>query len=148
MSSHICLRVHFVWSTLKREPLIHPDWEDRLWAYLGTVLASRQGIMLAVNGTADHIHLYASLPATVCPSDLANTLKANSSRWVHETIHVPRFACQHGYGAFSVSPSSDGEVRGYLQKQKSHHQNHSYQEEYLAFLKRHEVAFDPHYVFE
>ena len=106
MSSHICLRVHFVWSTAHREPWIDPAWVQRLYAYLGT----------------------------------------NSSRWVHQTVGRPSFAWQAGYGAFSVSVSSDGQVRKYLANQAGHHQRRSFQEEYLDFLDRHGVAYDPRYV--
>src|SRR5271168_1134343 len=92
MSSHICLRVHFIWSTAKRDPLIDPKWEHRLFAYIGTVLADRRGVLLAANGTTDHIHLYASLPATLSLAETVNALKANSSRWIHDTLAVLAFA--------------------------------------------------------
>ena len=148
MSSHICLRVHFVWSTAKRISWINPEWEARLFAYQGAVLADRRGVLLAANGTTDHIHLYASLPATLALAEVANALKANSSRWIHDTLGIPVFAWQSGYGAFSVSPSQDKDVRTYIEKQKEHHGRRSFQEEYLDFLKRHDVAYDPRYVFE
>jgi REP element-mobilizing transposase RayT len=148
MSSHICLRVHFIWSTARREPLIHPDWESRLFAYLGAILANHDGTLLAANGTSDHIHLYTSLPATLSLSDAANALKSNSSRWIHDTLALPAFTWQSGYGAFSVSPSADAAVRTYIQNQKSHHHRHNFQDEYLDFLNRHEVNYDPRYVFD
>ena len=148
MSSHICLRVHFIWSTAKREPLIDPAWEERLFAYMGTVLADHRGVVLAANGTMDHVHLLTSLPATLSLAEVANALKANSSRWVHDTIGSPAFAWQNGYGALSVSPSLTGEVVAYIEKQKEHHLKRTFQEEYLDFLKRHEVEYDARYVFE
>ncbi|HUO09779.1 MAG TPA: IS200/IS605 family transposase [Phycisphaerae bacterium] len=143
MSSHICLRIHFIWSTTKRTPLIAPDWEPRLFAYLGTVLADRRGVLLAANGTPDHIHLYTSLPSTLSLAEITNALKANSSRWIHETLHLPDFAWQKGYGAFSVSPSADHAIRTYIQNQKEHHRARTFQEEYLDFLKRHQIDYDP-----
>jgi putative transposase len=148
MSSHICQRIHFIWSTAKREPLIHPDWEGRLYSYMGALLADRRGVLLAANGTTDHIHLYTSLPATLSLSETTNALKSNSSRWIHETLNLPAFAWQSGYGAFSVSPSLGNALRAYIQNQKEHHRHRSFQEEYLDFLKRHEIEYDPRYVFE
>jgi REP element-mobilizing transposase RayT len=141
------LRVHFVWSTKNRVPLIAPDWAHRLYAYCGAVLADRNGALLAAGGMPDHIHLYTSLPATLSLAEMANALKANSSRWVHDEIGVGGFAWQSGYGAFSVSPSGDAEVRSYIATQAEHHRKGSFQEEYLAFLTRHEVEYDPRYVF-
>lgn len=148
MSSHICWRAHLVWSTAYREPMIQPEWETRLWGYLGKLLESRKGQLLAANGMPDHIHLYTILPSTSALAALVNALKANSSRWIHETFKEQQFAWQSGYGAFSVSISRDAEVREYVLNQKMHHRQQSYQEEYLAFLKRHEIAYDPRYVFE
>jgi REP element-mobilizing transposase RayT len=146
MSSHICLRVHFVWSTSGREPWIDPAWTQRLYAYLGTVLQDRDGVLLAAGGVSDHVHLYTSLPSTRTLADIANVLKANSSRWVHQTIGLPKFAWQAGYGAFSVSVSGNQAVRRYLADQAEHHRLRSFQEEYLDFLNRHGVAYDPRYV--
>ena len=146
MSSHIALRVHFVWSTCNREPWIDPAWAQRLYAYLGAVLQDRGGVLLAAGGTADHVHLYMSLPATLTLAETANALKANSSRWVHQTIDLPSFAWQAGYGAFSVSVSSDQQVRHYLAKQAEHHRRRSFQEEYLDFLDRHGVVYDPRHI--
>ena len=146
MSSHISLRVHFVWSTYEREPWIDTAWAQRLYAYLGTVLQDRGGVLLAAGGVPDHVHLYTSLPSTLTLADVTNTLKANSSRWVHQTIGRPSFAWQTGYGAFSVSVSNDQQVRRYLANQAEHHRRRSFQEEYLDFLNRHGVAYDPRYV--
>ena len=127
MSSHISLRLHFVWSTSDRKPWIDPAWAQRLYAYLGAVLEDRGGVLLASGGTPDHIHLYASLPSTLTLAEVANALKANSSRWVHQTIGLPRFAWQAGYGAFSVSVSNDQQVRRYQANQEEHHQQRSFQ---------------------
>jgi REP element-mobilizing transposase RayT len=148
MSSHICLRVHFIWSTAQRQPLIDTSWEPRLFGYLGTVLGERRGVLLAANATPDHLHVYSSLPATLSLAEVANALKANSSRWIHDTLAIPSFAWQNGYGAFSVSPSADQQVRHYIADQKVHHPRRSFQEEYLEFLERHEIAYDLRYVFE
>lgn len=148
MSSHICLRLHFIWSTAHRAPLIDPAWEPRLFGYIGALLADRKGVLLAANGTTDHIHIYTSLPATRALSEVVNALKANSSRWIHETLGMTAFGWQNGYGAFSVSMSSDKQLRTYIQNQKTRHLRRTFKAEYLAFLKRHEIAYDPRYVFE
>ena len=56
-------------------------------------------------------HLYASLPSTTSIADFVNTVKSNSSRWVHESFATRKgFAWQEGYGAFSVSKSEEQRV--------------------------------------
>ncbi|MBC7856557.1 MAG: transposase [Pirellulaceae bacterium] len=72
--SYISNLVHFVWSTAKREPLIRKSWQDQLYAYMGGILANKKGKLLAAGGLADHVHVYASLPATLTLADAAGAL--------------------------------------------------------------------------
>jgi REP element-mobilizing transposase RayT len=148
MASHISLRVHFVWGTSNRQPWIDARWSLRLYAYFGAVLQDRGGVVFAAGGMPDHVHLYTSLPATLALAEIANALKANSSRWIHHTIGIPHFAWQAGYGAFSVSTSSHEQVRRYLANQAEHHRRRSFQDEYVEFLERHGVPYDPRCVLE
>jgi len=53
------------------------------------------------------------------------------------------FAWQEGYGAFTVSESSAGSVCRYIQGQEEHHRGRSFEEEWIALLKRHGIEFDP-----
>jgi hypothetical protein len=72
-------------------------------------------------------------------------LKSNSSKWMNEK--GKRFAWQAGYGAFSVSASNLSAVIRYIQNQEAHHRKISFEQEYLALLRKHGVEFDPRYVF-
>lgn len=73
------------------------------------------------------------------------SIKSNSSKWANESGR--RFAWQRGYGAFSVSASLVPSVIRYIQTQESHHRKMSYEEEFLALLKKHGLDFDPNLVF-
>ncbi len=53
-----------------------------------------------------------------------------------------------GYGAFSVSHSNIPEVERYIANQEEHHRRLSFQEELLAFLRKHEIQFDERYLWE
>jgi len=66
---------------------------------------------------------------------------------VHEKGHI-KFAWQAGYGVFSVSESNVGSVTKYIAAQEAHHQKHSFQEEFLAFLKKNNVAYDERYIWD
>jgi putative transposase len=76
-------------------------------------------------------------------------MKANSSKWINE-VKKPKkaFEWQPGYAAFSVSESQVGTVEAYISNQREHHQTRTFEEEFLLFLKKHNIQFDPHYVFE
>jgi REP element-mobilizing transposase RayT len=104
---YLSLLVHFVWSTASREPWLSDLWEDELYKVLGGILRKKNGKLLEAGGVSDHIHLYASLPSTASVAEIVNALKSNSSRWIHEEVHRRGFAWQEGYGAFSVSKSSE-----------------------------------------
>ncbi|HUO09582.1 MAG TPA: transposase [Phycisphaerae bacterium] len=76
-------------------------------------------------------------------------VKAVSSGWVNDQRATQdRFAWQVGYAAFSVSKSGQESVRAYVAKQEEHHRRVSFKEEYLTFLKRHEIDYDERYVFD
>lgn len=78
---------------------------------------------------------------------LVRDLKANSSRWVRETLpERSSFGWQTGYGAFSVSQSNLAEVRRYIENQAEHHRRFSFQEQFRALLEKHHVAFDERYL--
>ena len=69
--------------------------------------------------------------------------------WIHTTFpHLKNFKWQDGYGAFSVSKSSIDDVTHYIQKQREHHRTRTFQEEYLAFVQRHGISFDPKYLWD
>lgn len=78
---HLSMLVHFVWSTAERQPLIAPEWRERLYGYFGGVLEHKNAKLICAGGTSDHVHLYASLPSTVTLAETVGALKANSSRW-------------------------------------------------------------------
>jgi len=145
-STHLSLHYHVVFSTKDRRPLIAPEWRDRLHAYLGGVVRNLDGVAESVGGVEDHVHLLLGLRATHCLSDLVRDVKSVSSRWVHEEIHLAGFAWQEGYGAFTVSASQRETVGDYIARQEEHHRHRTFQEEYVALLRRCGVEFDERYL--
>ncbi|WP_035602468.1 IS200/IS605 family transposase [Haloferula sp. BvORR071] len=145
-STHLSLNFHVVFSTKDREPSIAPEWRSRLHAYMGGVVTNLGGTPVAIGGIADHVHLLLGLPATCALSDVVRSLKANSSRWVHDEIRLARFMWQEGYGAFTVSPSQCRTIIEYIANQEEHHRTRSFQEEYLAFLKKCGISFDERFL--
>jgi len=145
--SYISNLVHFVWSTAGREPLIRSSWQDRLYGYIGGILDNKKGKLLAAGGIEDHIHVFASLPATVSLSEAASAMKANSSKWIHETIpQCKGFDWQEGYAAFSVSKSAEPKVKAYIQNQEQHHKGWKFTEEFIALLKKHGIPYEERYL--
>jgi len=64
-------------------------------------------------------------------------MKGGSSKWIHETFPEHRlFAWQEEYGAFSVSVSQLDKTIEYIKGQEAHHRKMTFQEEFLALLKK------------
>ena len=82
-------------------------------------------------------------------SDLMRTVKAQSSKWVHDTLPaLGAFAWQEGYSVFSVSKSQEEAVRKYIAGQAEHHKKEDFKSESLRLLLAHGIEFDERYVFE
>ncbi len=140
------LHVHVVFGTKDRRPTITGPLHPKLHAYLGGIVRELHGKPVIVNGTGDHVHLLATIPATLCVADLCRIVKTNSSRWVKD--HGTKFAWQKGYAAFTVSTSKMPAVVTYIRDQEEHHRKRSFEDELIALLKRHGVTYDPKYLWE
>ncbi|HLW83958.1 MAG TPA: IS200/IS605 family transposase [Candidatus Sulfotelmatobacter sp.] len=137
--------VHCVFSTKLRQNLIPPEIQPELWAFIGGVARENGFKALMVGGTENHVHILLSLPATLPVAKAMQLVKGASSRWMNET-RTHDFAWQEGYGAFTVGISQKAHTIAYIQSQAEHHRKRSFEEEFVAFLKRHDVEYDPQYV--
>jgi len=149
MSSHHGILVHVVFSTKYRQPLMSDEWRDDLFAYIGGTIRDHKASLLKSGGMEDHVHLLIKFHPTFSISSTIQLLKANSSKWINERKKTKRkFQWQLGYGAFSVSQSMVDTVKEYIANQEEHHRTLTFQDEYLAFLRRYQIEFDPRFVFE
>jgi putative transposase len=120
-----------------------------LYEYVGGILRARRSTLIAAGGTSDHTHWLVTLHQQTSVADLLRDMKASSSKWIHElSPDMAHFAWQSGYAAFAVSYSSLGAVEAYIKGQAEHHRTISFQEEFLAFLKRHNLSYDERYLWD
>lgn len=138
------LLVHIVFSTKHREPLIEPGVEADLHAYIGGICRNTDSPLLAINGTADHVHMMVSMSKNVALADLLLNVKRDSSKWMHE--RASDFAWQSGYFAFSIGESNAAALRQYIAGQKEHHQSVSFVDEVRSLLRKYGVAWDEEHV--
>ena len=144
--SYICNRLHVVFSTQGRLKHIDKAIQPRLFAFMSGIARNHDLPVHALNGVEDHVHVLISVPGTINISKAVQIIKANSSKWMRQN-GVPKFAWQEGFGAFSVSESNRPAVIRYIETQEQHHKKQSFEEEFVALLKRHNVEYDPKYVF-
>lgn len=145
--SYTNLNYHIVFSTKRNRPFLNQEIIPRLQTYLGGIVRKLNGKLLAANGPEDHLHLLVSLSPKLSLVDILRNIKANSSKWIHQTYpHLNEFAWQDGYSAFTVSQSGIDSVTQYIANQVEHHQKTSYQDELVTLLKRHQIDYDKRYL--
>lgn len=129
--------------------MISAPLRDRLWPYLGGIARKHGMKSLAVGGVEDHVHLLLSLPSEINVAKALQLIKGGSSKWVHDTFPEHRhFAWQEGYGAFSIGISQIDVTVNYINRQVEHHQELSFQDEFIGFLERHQIQYDPRYLWD
>jgi putative transposase len=144
------VHVHLVFSTKDREPFLR-DAEVRkeMHAYLGGASKKLDCLPVIVGGVEDHVHLLCRWARTISLADWVKEVKRVSSVWIKQRDPgLAAFAWQGGYGAFSVSASAIDQTREYITGQPEHHQKQSFQDEYRAFLRKHDLEWDERFVWE
>ncbi len=143
------LHTHVIFSTKDRSPFLDDEIRSRVFAYMGGIGREMRATAAIVNGVSDHVHMLIQLPADVSLAECLRVVKTNSSRWVHETWpDRKKFAWQTGYAASSVSPSNVAVVTRYIEHQQEHHRKISFQDEFISFLRKNGITFDPEHLWD
>lgn len=113
---------HFVWGTVRREALIASSFERFLYRAIVAKASKLGGIVHAIGGTADHVHLVVSIPPRVAPARFIGEVKGNSSHFVNHVIRPGyQFAWQNEYGVVSFSEHQLEHIVQYVRNQPVHH---------------------------
>ena len=143
------LYIQFVFAVKHRESLIRNEWKNDLYKYITGIVQNNKSKMLAINGTADHIHIFIGYKPTIAIPDLVKDIKLASGLWINENkLTSHRFNWQEGYGAFSYRLRDIDEICRYIQNQQMHHQKKSFKMEYIEFLRDFAIEYDDKYLFE
>lgn len=148
-SSYSQIYIQIVFAVKGRENLIHHTWEEKLYKYITGIVRNKSQKMLAINGMPDHIHFLIGMKPTCCLSDLVREIKKSSNEFIREKKYCKsRFNWQEGYGAFSYNHSSLNNVIAYITNQKKHHKKVTFKQEYIDFLIKFNIDYQPEYLFE
>lgn len=113
---------HFVWSTKYRAPLITAELEPILYGHIRHKAISFGGVIFALNGTADHVHLVTAVPPTIPIAKFVGQVKAVSSGRINKSNLLPHsFYWQEEYGVFSFDKKRLPNFVEYVERQKEHH---------------------------
>jgi putative transposase len=141
--------VHLVFSTKHRTPLIKSPIEAELHSYLFGTCKQIDCTPIRVGGASDHVHVLCALSKKLPLMKLLEVLKSHSSRWIKTKGNLYQgFYWQDGYAAFSVSPRDIDRVVSYIDNQKEHHRQKTFQEELRTLLMEHQLDFDERYLWD
>ena len=147
--SYVSSYHHCVFSTKERRPFITAELQQRLWPFMGGIARQNNMKAIEIGGVADDVHILLSMPATMPISKAVQLIKGGSSKWVHDKFPEHRlFGWQEKYGAFSVSVSQLDKIIAYIKGQEKHHRKMTFQEEFVALLKKHQVEYDERYLWD
>jgi putative transposase len=136
---------HAVFSTKERRPSIKTEFRNDLWAYMGGIARQNGFKALEIGGVEDHCHALLSLPGKMDISKALQLIKGGSSKWINE--NHGRFEWQEGFASFTIGISQTPTTVRYIQNQEQHHKKISFESEFIAFLKKHNIEYDERYVF-
>jgi putative transposase len=141
--------MHVVFAVSERACVIRPNRKEELQKYITGIISARKQKLIAINCMPDHSHILVGLKPDEALSNLIGRIKTGSSNHINDQRWLGcRFSWQEGFGAFSVSHSHVGAVIRYIINQENHHRRKSFQQEYVEFLKHHDVPYDERYVFK
>ena len=117
---------HVVWSTKNRLALIDPAWEKDLYGYIRGKATALECIPHAIGGMSDHLHVAISIPPKLSVATLVGKLKGASSHHINEKYAAGSFLWQAEYGVFSFSEKALSSIVDYINNQKKHHTDHTW----------------------
>ncbi|MFS4418131.1 IS200/IS605 family transposase [Maribacter sp. 2307ULW6-5] len=141
--------VQIVFAVKGRQNLITEKHRESIEKYICGIVTNKKSKPLAIYCNPDHCHILIGLHPSVSTSEMAQDIKANSSKWINENKWVMgKFNWQEGHGAFTYSRSQLNQVVQYIRNQPEHHRKKTFREEYISFLEKFEIDYDDQYVFE
>ena len=143
------LYLQFVFSVKGRENLIREAFRSQLEKVMCGIITNHKCKTYAIYCNPDHTHILVGMHPTISPSKLMEQIKSGSSKWLNDQKYIHgKFSWQDGYGGFTYSKSQIDNVVKYILNQPEHHKKQSFKDEYLLFLEKFEVDYEPKYVFE
>jgi len=143
------ITIQLIFAVKNRNALLNDSFREELHKYIGGIIRNQNQKLLTINSVPDHIHILIGQSPTIALADLMREIKSESSRFINENkLSKYKFNWQEGYGAFSYSRSQRDRVIKYIANQQNHHQKTTFRKEYLGFLEKFEVDYDPRYLFE
>jgi len=141
--------VQLVFAVQWRQCVIPAGHKEEFYKYIAGIVKGEEQKLMVIFGMPDHVHLLVGLSPEVVLSDFIKKVKAASSRLFNDKRWVARkFNWQRGYGAFSCSAQTYRQSSAASRSQEAYHATYSFKEKFIALLEKHEIEYDPKYLFD
>ena len=136
-SENFRLIYHIVINTYRREMTIPDETSEHMYRYIWSIINSRNCKLYRIGGIGNHIHMLVELSPSVALSDLVRDIKQGSSKWAKQQVYFPMFSgWGKEYGAFSCSVRDKEMVVNYINRQREHHKEKTFEQEYKEMIER------------
>jgi REP element-mobilizing transposase RayT len=135
-----------VFRTKNSMPSINLKHSDQLFSYITGIIKNKNSHLYRINGTENHLHILTDLHPSYALSDFMRELKVSTSVWMKESGLFPGFeGWADGYGSFTCSYMSLGDLIDYIRNQPEHHKKKSFEEEYRNLIIQSGIKIDEKY---
>lgn len=133
--------IHAVWSVNELKPLLTEAVRNELFLFLKQEVSGKYFTIDCINGTDDHLHCIALLPAETSVAKLIFVLREQSKHFINKNnLLINKLMWSDDYIAVSVSESMLDKMREYVKMQKEIHQSKSYITELNEFTERYKFG--------
>ncbi|MBT0810710.1 IS200/IS605 family transposase [Litoribacter ruber] len=147
-NTYSSLVVQTVFAVKYHSSMLDKAWRQELFGVIGNLINETDCKTYIVNGVSDYVHCLFGFKPVHCLSDVMQSVKSKSSKWLNETSYLQtRFEWQNGFSAFSYSHGQVEKVYRYIKNQEAHHQSQTFINEYRYMLQKYKVEYDQNYLF-
>ncbi|WP_244502113.1 transposase [Terriglobus roseus] len=144
---HVVL--HVIFSTKNQRPTLMDDLRSEAFARMSEEIGTTENILIAIGGTADHVHVAVYLSRKMTVAKLVDRLKTAATRWIiRQGAKHEGFRWQKGFSVFSVSPADRNALAQYIHTQGILHCTRTFQQEMRAMYAKYDAGFDDRFVWK
>ena len=130
------LYTHFVFTTLKRKPLILEQFRIRIEKYITGIVNNNDCKLYSIYANPEHVHVLVSRSPRLDEETLATIIANSSEKFINEhRLCTVLFQWQQSCSAFSVSKQNIHDLCEYIENQRQHHQKQSFDDECEKYVK-------------
>ncbi len=83
-STYTQIHIHAIIVVQNRTSIIYNSWQDELYKYIIGIIKGNNHKPIIINGMPDHIHILFGMRPAQSLSELMQSIKFNSSKWINE----------------------------------------------------------------